>query len=469
MSRKKPKHRPQVRPATFADQGRKNLPVDQRNLIASVANDITIPFFSGVLQHADDTLIQQGQGKGLAIYDEIERDTHAGAMLDKRKNALVSRDWEVEPGGDRPIDKEAADLVGEIIDALPFDQICRDLLNATLKGFAVAEIVWARVGSQIRPVRIKAHDQRRFVFGRDWRLRLLTWSSITEGEELPERKFIVHRVGVRGNNPYGLGLGSSLFWPVLFKREGITFWLHFLEKFAGPTVVGKTPYGMLTDEQTRLLNTLMDIRTSSAVTVPIGTDVEFLEASRGGTVSYQDFCAYWDKQISIRVTGETLTSNVGSDGGSRALGEVHQDQLEILADADGDLQTDTLRDTLCQWVVDYNLPGAAVPAIRRVRAKNEKAAAETRKAKAEAAKAADEAITAIVKQSAKFEDDQVAREYIVSFDVTDGLSDKTIDALVAARKDFVDSPDQPDPFMTSDPLEPEAVAAFAAARLKKKR
>lgn len=462
MSRKKPKHRAQTRPTAFADIGRKNLPTEQRTLIASVANDITIPFFSGVLQNADETLIQQGAGKGLAIYDEIERDTHAGAMLDKRRNALVSRDWEVEPGGDRPIDKEAADMVAEIIDALPFDQICRDLLNATLKGFAVGEIVWARVGSQIRPVKIKAHDQRRFVFDRDWRLRLLTWTNLTEGEQLPERKFIVHRVGVRGNNPYGLGLGSSLFWPVLFKREGITFWLHFLEKFAGPTVVGKTPYGLLSEEQNRLLNTLMDIRTSSAVTVPIGTDVEFLEASRGGTVSYQDFCAYWDAQISIRVTGETLTTQVGAGGGSRALGEVHANQLEVLADADGDLQTDTLRDTLCQWIVDYNLPGAAVPAIRRVRAKNEQADAETRKAKAEAAKAADEAITAIVRQAAKFDDDQVAREYIVSFDVTDGLSDKTIDALVAARADFADTPDQPDPFITGDP------AMFSAARLKKK-
>lgn len=462
MSRKKPKHRRDARTASFADPGRKNLPSDQRQLIASVANDITIPFFSGAMQHADDTLIAQGGGKGLAIYDEIERDTHAGAMLDKRKNALVSRDWEVEPGGDRPIDKEAADLVAEIIDALPFDQICRDLLAATLKGFAVAEIVWARVGAQIRPVKIKAHDQRRFVFDRSWRLRLLTWASLTEGELLPERKFIVHRVNVKGNNPYGLGLGSSLFWPVLFKREGITFWLHFLEKFAGPTVVGKTPYGMLTDEQNRLLNTLMDIRTSSAVTVPIGTDVEFLEAQRGGTISYQDFCAYWDAQMSIRVTGETLTTQVGANGGNRALGEVHQNQLDVLADADGDLQTDTLRETLCQWIVDYNLPGAAAPSIRRVRPKNEKAAAETRQAKAEAALKVDEAIAAIVKQAAKFEDDQTAREYIVSFDVTDGLSDKTIDALVAARADFVDAPAEPDPFVTANP------AMFSAARLKKK-
>lgn len=463
MSRhKKPKRHAPAQAASFADQGRKNLPTAARTLIAGIQNDITIPFFTGVLQHADETLIQQGGGKGLGIYDEIKRDTHAGAMLDKRKNALVSRDWEVEPGGDQGIDKEAAQLVEDCINPLPFDQICRNLLDATLDGYAVAEIVWGLVGNRIMPLRIKAHDARRFVFGRDEAIRLLTWTSITEGEPLPDRKFIVHRVGVRGNNPYGLGLGSSLFWPVLFKREGITFWLHFLEKFAGPTVVGKTPYGVLSDEQNKLLNTLASVRTSSAVTVPIGTDVSFLEASRSGSVSYEQFIAYWDRQISIRVTGETLTTQVGDGGGNRALGEVHAEQLDVLADSDGDLLTDTLRDQLARWIVEYNLPGAAVPAIRRLRPKNDSAAADTRKRKAEAAKASDEAITAIVKQAAKFDEDQVAREYIVSFDVTDGLSDKTIDALVAARSRFASSAEPADPFVTDDD------PAFSAARLKKK-
>jgi phage gp29-like protein len=451
-------------PAAFADPARRNLPAEARTLIASVANDITIPFFTGVLQHADDTLIQQGGGKGLAIYDEIRRDTHAFAMLEKRKKALTAREWTVEPGGDRPIDKEAADLVDTFLSALAFDRTCDDLLDATLKGFAIAEIVWDRDGNRIRPVALQAHDQRRFVFDRDWRPRLLTWGNTRDGIELPDRKFIVHRVGVRGNNPYGLGLGTRLFWPVLFKREGIAFWLHFLEKFAGPTVVGKTPYGMLSAEQNKLLQTLVSIRTSSAVTVPIGTDVEFLEASRSGTVSYESFVSYWDRQISICVTGETLTTQVDKGGGNRALGEVHQDQLDTLADSDGDGLADTLQASLAAWIVDYNLPGAAVPYIRRQRPRDEKAEADTRKSKAEAAEVTDRALRAIVKAAATFEDDAVAREYIVSFDITDRLSDRTIDALVAARGAFVAEPEaQPDAFVTADPAE------FAANRLKKKR
>jgi phage gp29-like protein len=284
-----------------------------------------------------------------------------------------------------------------------------------------------------------------------------------DGMALPDRKFVVHRFGVKGNNPYGLGIGSRLFWPVLFKREGISFWLHFLEKFAGPTVVGKTPYGTLTDEQNKLLQTLLRARTASAITVPIGTDIEFLEASRGGSVSYEQFLAYWDRQISICTTGETLTTQV-ADSGSRALGEVHQDMLDLLVDSDGDLLSGTLRDQLIRWIVDYNMPGAALPQIWRVRPKNEKAEAESRKTKAEAAEATDKAIRTIVTAAAKFEDDKIARDYVVSFEVTDDLSDATIDALVAARHAFAGSA-EPDPFASADPTDP----AFAANRLKKKR
>ncbi len=466
MSRRKHKSRPAAPPAAFADQPRKNLPAGSTALIANARNDITIPFWSGTLQHADDTLIQQGGGKGLAIYDEIERDTHAFAMLQKRKKGLTARNWEVEPGGDRPIDQEAADLVEEILEALPFDRICEDLLDATLKGYAICEVIWMRDGNRIRPVRIKNLEQRRFRFDENWKPRLLTWTAMLDGIELPERKFIVHRFGVKGNNPYGLGLGTRLFWAVLFKREGVAFWLHFLEKFAGPTVVGKTPYGILTEDQRKLMRSLESVRTSSAITVPIGTDIEFLEATRSGSVTYEQWLAYWDRQISICVTGETLTTQVGDAGGNRALGEVHQEMLDLLVDSDGDALADTLREQLLEWIVGYNLPGAAVPYISRQRPKNEKAEAETRQVKAGAAEATDKAIRAIVKAAATFDDDAIAREYIVSFDVTDQLSDKTIDALVAARHSFAGAAEEADPFAAE--AETEGNPAFAATRLKKK-
>ena len=50
MSRKKDR-----RTATFAaGTSRTNSPVEARTMVANATNDITIPFFNGALQHADD-------------------------------------------------------------------------------------------------------------------------------------------------------------------------------------------------------------------------------------------------------------------------------------------------------------------------------------------------------------------------------------------------------------------------------
>lgn len=419
---------------TKAAEPRKNLPAQARAIIAHARNDITIPFFSDVLQPVDDTLILRGGGKGLKLYDEIERDTHAWAVLQKRKKTLVSREWEVVPGGEDQIDLDAAALVTDLLKELPYDRICEDALDATLKGFSIAEIVWQRAGRFIVPERIIAHDQRRFVFDPDWRPRLLTPTNMMAGEELPERKFIVHRHGVKGNNPYGLGLGTRLFWPVLFKREGVAFWLTFLEKYAAPTVVGKTPYGMLDDSQNKLLQVLETLVQKSAVTVPVGTELEMLEAKRAGGASYKEWCEYWDRQISVCVNGETLSTDIQGEG-SRAAADTHLNVLEMLVDADGDLLADSHQASFIRWTVDYNYPGAALPKVWRVRAANERENAETDELKAKAAKASDEALRQIVGTSARFDDDDEARSYITAMAPAE-LEAGLVDQLVKTRTAF---------------------------------
>jgi phage gp29-like protein len=352
----------------MADE-RKNLPAEARQLIATARNDITIPFYSDVLQPLDETLLTRGGGKGLALYAEVERDTHAHAVLEKRKLALIAREWTIEAASDEPLDQAAAELIESILSGLPFDRICRDLLDATLYGFAISEIAWVREGRAIRPDRIITHDPRRFVFDADWRARLLTREQPSKGIDLPERKFLVHRFGVKGNNPYGLGLGSKLFWPVLFKREGVAFWLTYLEKFASPTPVGKYPQGTLPADQDRLLNSLQEMVQSGAIVVPLGTELAFLEATRAGNAEYEKWCEYWDTQMSLCVFGSTLATDTQGQG-SRSASETHKEAEEQIIDSDADLLSDTLRDTLFRWIIDYNLPGAQAPALRRKRMKN---------------------------------------------------------------------------------------------------
>lgn len=202
------------------------------------------------------------------------------------------------------------------------------------------------------------------MFDENTRLRLLTIENRTVGEVMPANKFIVHRYGGKAGNPYGRGIGSKLYWPVFFKRKGIAFWLVFCEKFGSPTAIGTYTPGMPESEQDKLLRVISDIAQNTAVVVPQGCDVRFLEAVRGGVTTYEQLCRYMDEQISEAVLGETLSTNVG-DAGSYAAAETHNGVREEISCADADLLSDTLKRDLFRPIVEFNFPTAQVPSIRR--------------------------------------------------------------------------------------------------------
>lgn len=342
------------------------LPTDLRKEIATISRDWINPSYGGALTNRDDTLIARGGGHGLKIYDDLERDCHAFAVLQKRKQAVIARGWDVIPASSSRVDKRAADLVTEQLTNLKLDQVCLNLLDATLKGYSVGEIIWAVNGTEIVAERIKVKPQRRFVFGDELELRLLSLDNLWPGEELPARKFIVHRYGGKNDdNPYGLGLGHQLFWPVFFKRQDISFWLTFVDKFASPTAMGEYPAGTSEADQRKLLNSLVAIASDAGIIVPQGMMVKFLEAARSGSIdTYERLARYMDEQISECVLGETLSTNL-SGGGSLAASQTHNEVRLELAQGDADLLSDTLNETLIRWIVEFNLPAANPPKIWR--------------------------------------------------------------------------------------------------------
>ncbi|WP_374355540.1 DUF935 domain-containing protein [Chitinimonas sp.] len=342
------------------------LPEPLNQEIATVdKNPFLIPF-NNLLRPSDDTLQTRGGGKGLKIYDEIERDCHAFSVLQKRKLALIARPVVVDPATPSRADKKAADFVREQLAAINFDKICMDQLDAILKGYAVGEIMWKIDAGQIKLDRVKARDQRRFAFDVDERPRLLTRSNMLIGEPVPERKFIIHRFGDKDSNPYGLGLGTRLFWPVFFKRQGIQFWLTFADKFGSPTAVGKYPPGTTPSDQDKLLAAIAALANDTGVIIPEGMVIEFLEAARSGSINtYETLCRYMDEEISKAVLGETLSTSMGKSGGSFAASRTHNEVRLELTKADADLLSDTLNATLCTWLTELNFPGANPPRVRR--------------------------------------------------------------------------------------------------------
>ncbi|MEW5727732.1 MAG: DUF935 family protein [Pseudomonadota bacterium] len=372
------------------DDTKTGVPKPLRHEIASVRRDVAMPVWGNVMLPQDDVLVTQGNGRGVRIYQDIGRDPHAFAVLQKRKVAVVARSWTVEPGGPGADDEKAAQLAERWLAGewgFAFDRTSIELLDALLIGYSVGEAMWHLTPEGfVVPREVRLRSPQRFTFDPEGRPRLITFEDMVEGEQLPPRKFVVHRCGHAPDDPYGRGLGHQLFWPVLFKRQGLAFWLVFAEKFGSPTVMAEYPETMLDDAQQKLLETISNLSQESAMIFPNGVVAKFLEASRSGTVTYPDLVRYMDEQISEAVLGETLSTNAG-ERGARSLGEVHNEVRAELTDGDADLLCGgPFNEQLLPWITEINYPGAAPPKVWRPRPAREEDEAKVRQERAKASK-----------------------------------------------------------------------------------
>lgn len=341
----------------MAEERKNKKPVTDE--IANTSKDVDL--FGGWLnrlENPDSTLRTEAKGKGLKLYDEVDRDPHAGSVLQTRYLAVVGKTWDIVPAKSADTvttqEQEIADLVKKTLKDTNFEQAMAEILQAVLYGFYIGEVIWKIKDNNICISKIRAKHPRRFSFTYDRSLRLLTPENMIEGIDVPDRKFLLFTYG-SSDNPYGKGLGQKLWWPVWFKKNGIKFWLIFLEKFGMPTAVGKYPSGTTTEQQTALLDAIDAMQNETGVKIPDTMAIDLLEASRSGQASYETLCNYMDSQISKAVLGQTLTTEVG-DKGSFAASKTHEGVRQDVLEADATLLSEMLNESLIPWIVDYNFP-----------------------------------------------------------------------------------------------------------------
>jgi phage gp29-like protein len=333
---------------------------------APISRDPAVSRWATTLSPQDPTLVRAG-GQ-LAIYDEIRRDPHAHSVLQKRALEVTSREWSVTRVSDRRVDKRAGDLVEKAFKRIDFDRLTRGLLGAVLKGYAVAEIIWDVVDGDWLPVKIKVRRQRRFRFTVEGECRLLTREAGLDGIPLPDRKFIVHRFALddTDDDPYGLGLGSVLYWPAWFKRQVLGHWLGAGERHAEPDLVLKYQGEYDRAKEQQLLAAVANRAANKVMAIPSSIEADLLESARaGGGDALEKLARYLDEMTSTATLGETLSTNVG-DSGSRSLGDIHNQVRIAIAKADADAVCQTLNETIVRWIVDANaIPVTAYPEVWR--------------------------------------------------------------------------------------------------------
>ncbi|MBN8428265.1 MAG: DUF935 family protein [Xanthomonadales bacterium] len=326
--------------------------------------DITRGYTGPLLVPADRILRTRGGGD-LSIYEQVLSEPQVHTTFQQRRLAVVNREWAVEPASDRRADKKAAEFIRAQLQRVGFDARTDRMLYGVFYGYAVAEMLYGVENGQIVWNAIKVRNRRRFRFTPDGALRLLTVSNMLEGIELPKEKFWHFATGAdHDDEPYGVGLGHWCYWPTLFKRNGIKFWLNFVEKFAQPTGVGEYDSGATEPEKSKLLAAVRAIQTDSGIIIPKGMVVRLMEAARSGTADYKTLHDTMEETIAKVVLGQVASTQ----GQAGKLGEeqLQSDVRAELVKADADLVCESLNLGPIRWLTHWNFADADPPRVYRV-------------------------------------------------------------------------------------------------------
>jgi phage gp29-like protein len=272
--------------------------------------------------------VLQKRGQSILLYRELLSDPHLLAALDSRESATLSYDWRIERG-DCPvrlynvIDKWFFSLIERkmAVEDLSRDELTANLLDVIYWGYQPAELTWDYVYGMWLPVQITPKPPEWF----GWHiaddghpeLRFLSRAHPVDGEPAPDPwTLICPRIKPSYENPYGRGVAPRCFWPIVFKRAGMEFWLNFMERFGMPWVKGKIEGNTTDTEVTTFLNDLKVLVQDAVVVVSGSKDVEVMESKNQRTTGggFKDLLDFMDSQVSKTILGHTLSTDAGDKG-----------------------------------------------------------------------------------------------------------------------------------------------------------
>lgn len=312
------------------------------------------------------------------LFEEIRRkDLHIGGVCQTRKLAIASKSWSIECDED----EELAGWVCKNFENINVVNLITDIVEAQIQGVSTFEVNYKYGaggryeldGVRYIPNHLLLYDdiQDEYKFMDAARadgnvlkamsigsfLDRVDLSRIPQVDVIQSKILEVHSFDGNAQNGFQNGCIDSLIWAYFFKSYSIKDWATFLEKFATPSVIGTyDPFSI--DERTRAqLNTLVkNFGHMFWAVIPNTTDIkvgsEKQSANSMSNEIYKTFTDYWNEQVSIRVIGQTLTTDIKGKG-SFAAAKVHDTVRKDILGADMLLVTDAMN-RLIRKIIDIN-------------------------------------------------------------------------------------------------------------------
>lgn len=318
------------------------------------------------------------------LFEEIRRrDNRIGAVCQTRKLALAGKEWTVQyPDGSQVDDK--LNLLQNNLKELNITNLITDIIEAQIQGVTTFEINYKNNSGKILidsavylPNHILLYDDiedRYYYLSKEKSDSLIIRTAtanaiqdrvdvkqfaIPESEINPLKILEVHSLDGNAANGFMNGCIDSIIWSYLFKSYGVKDWSIFLEKFATPSVIGKYDPLMNKEDRNTLFNAVKNYGNLFKAIIPNTADIQIQSDSNKQSSSdiYLSYVDWWNEEITIRVLGQNLTTQVSE--GSRAAAQVHDKVRSDILRSDMKLVELTINE-LIRRVIDINYSGVRV-------------------------------------------------------------------------------------------------------------
>ncbi|MGX2947360.1 DUF935 domain-containing protein [Frederiksenia canicola] len=266
--------------------------------------------------------------------DMEEKDAHLHSELSKRRNAILTVDWQIAPPPNAtPEEQRDAEMLEEILrDAVWLDDCLFDATDAILKGYSCQEIEWEPhlIGGLKLIKNVHWRDPAWFMTPPEQRNVLHLRDGSINGVPLAQFGWITHIAKAKTGYLSRIGLARTLVFPFIFKNYSVRDFAEFLEIYGLPMRLGKYPEGATNNEKTTLLRAVMGIGHNAGGIIPRGMEIEFQNAADGNADTFMQMIEWAEKSMSKAILGGTLTSQADGKTSTNALGDVHNDvRLEV--------------------------------------------------------------------------------------------------------------------------------------------
>lgn len=258
------------------------------------------------------------------MYESSELDIHFMGVLSKRLRGVTRIPIEFHRDGKRD------DLITSELKSPWFKEVRKEIIRSVFWGFSLMQFYLDDEGH------IRADKINRKHYNPITR-QLLRYQDDTEGlpiDDFPNMLFV--------GEERDLGALVDIMIAILYKRGNISDWAKFCNIFGIP--IREYTYDAGDEEARRRV--IADARSqgaSAAYIHPKDSELNLHEPKNASATGelFENFTRYWDSEISIRVLGNTLTTDAKSTG-TQALGAVHKEVEDEMNEDDRDAILDVL-------------------------------------------------------------------------------------------------------------------------------